>query len=80
MLGGVLVGEQKHAEAEPHLLKGYEGMKARADKIPPQLKQVRLSEALKRLVKLYDDWGKPGEAARWRKALEAQNVGPGQKP
>ena len=36
MLGGALLGQKKYAEAEPLLLAGYEGMKARADKIPPQ--------------------------------------------
>jgi hypothetical protein len=27
---------------------------------------------LQRLVQLYDAWDKPAEAAKWRKALEAQ--------
>ena len=30
-----------------------------------------LTEALERLVQLYDAWGKPDEAAKWRKELEA---------
>jgi outer membrane protein assembly factor BamD (BamD/ComL family) len=42
----------------------------REAKIPPQSK-VRLTEALQRLVQLYDAWGKPDEAARWRKELDA---------
>src|SRR5262249_2714655 len=37
---------------------GYEGMKQRADTIPPQGKP-RLTEALERLARLYDAWGKP---------------------
>jgi len=45
-------------------------MKARAKAIPPQGK-VRLTEALERLVQLYDAWGKKEEAAKWRKELEA---------
>ncbi len=28
MLGGALLGQKKYAEAEPLLLKGYEGMKS----------------------------------------------------
>ena len=31
----------------------------------------RLTEALERLVQLYDAWEKPDQAAEWRKRLEA---------
>ena len=31
--------------------------------------QHRLAEALARLVQLYDAWGKPDEATRWRTEL-----------
>jgi serine/threonine protein kinase len=65
MLGGALLGQRKYAEAEPFLLKGYEGMKGREKTIPPQ-GLVRLPEAADRLVELYTALGKPGEAARWR--------------
>lgn len=58
-------------DAWPPRPAGYEGMKQRADKIPPQAKDLRLRVALDRLVQLYDVWGKPDEAARWRKELEA---------
>src|SRR5262249_26015412 len=34
MLGGALNGQQRHAEAEPLLVQGYEGMKQRAAEIP----------------------------------------------
>ena len=67
-LGGVLLHQKKYAEAEPLLLKGYEGMKQREQAIPPQGKP-RLTEALERLVKLYAAWGKPDEAAKWRQEL-----------
>jgi serine/threonine protein kinase/tetratricopeptide (TPR) repeat protein len=73
MLGGALLGQQKYAEAEPPLVQGYEGMKQRGAKIPPPAK-VRLTEALERLVQLYEAWGKPDEAAKWRKELEAQKA------
>jgi hypothetical protein len=69
MLGGALAGRQKHADAEPLLLAGYEGMKQREATIPPQGK-VRLREAVERLVTLYDAWGKKDEAEKWRKVLE----------
>jgi hypothetical protein len=69
MLGDALLGQKQYAEAEPLLLGGYEGMKQRAGKIPGQVRQARLAEALERLVQLYGAWGKPDEAARWRENL-----------
>jgi tetratricopeptide (TPR) repeat protein len=71
MLGDALLGQKKYADAEPLLRQGYEGMRRRADKIPPQWKGLRLRQALERLVRLYDAWDKPEEAAKWRKELEA---------
>ena len=68
MLGGALLGQKKYAEAEPLLLAGYEGMKQREAKIPPPGK-VRLTEALERLVQLYEALEKKDEAAKWRKEL-----------
>lgn len=65
LLGAALLGQEKYAEAEPLLLQGYEGLKAREASIPPQ-GATRIAEALDRLVKLYKAWGKPDEAARWR--------------
>jgi hypothetical protein len=70
MLGGCLVGQKKYADAEPLLQQGYEGMKQRETKIPPQGK-VRLTEALERLVQLYDVWDKPDQAMKWRNELAA---------
>jgi eukaryotic-like serine/threonine-protein kinase len=66
VLGGALLSQKKHAEAEPLLLKGYAGMKQRADKIPPHGKG-NLSRALERLVQLYEATNKPDEAAKWKK-------------
>jgi hypothetical protein len=66
--GGSLLGQRKYAEAEPLLVAGYEGMKAREAKIPAQ-SRVRLTEALERLVQLYDAWGRKDEADGWRKKL-----------
>jgi serine/threonine protein kinase/lipopolysaccharide biosynthesis regulator YciM len=70
LLGGALLLQQKPADAEPLMRQGYEGMKQREAKIPPPSK-ARLSEALERLVQLYDAWGKKGQADTWRKQLEA---------
>ena len=77
MLGEALLKQKKYAEAEFMLLSGYEGMKQRQAKVPlPQ--SVRLTKALERLVKLYEAWGKPEQAAKWRKELEAAK--PAKKP
>jgi tRNA A-37 threonylcarbamoyl transferase component Bud32 len=70
LLGAALLGEKKYAEAEPLLLDGYEGMKKRQAKIPPQSK-IRLTEALEGLVKFYEATGKKDEAAKWRRELDA---------
>jgi tetratricopeptide (TPR) repeat protein len=64
-LGGALLGQKKYAEAEPLLLKGYEGMKARVKSIPP-MGVVRLAEALDRLIELYAATNKPEEVKTWR--------------
>jgi hypothetical protein len=70
LLGGALLGQKKVAEAEPLLKQGYDGMKERAARIPPQAK-ARLTEALERLVQLYEATSRQDEAARWRKELQA---------
>jgi non-specific serine/threonine protein kinase/serine/threonine-protein kinase len=70
MLGEALFGQKRFAEAESLLLQGYEGIKQREAKMSANAK-VRLTEALERLVQLYDAWGKPAEAARWRNELAA---------
>jgi eukaryotic-like serine/threonine-protein kinase len=65
MLGAALLGQKKHADAEPLLLKGYEGMKAREKEIPKEA-ATRIPEALDRLVGLYTATNKPDEAKKWR--------------
>jgi hypothetical protein len=70
MLGEALLEQKKYAQAEPLLLAGYDGLKQRRAKIPLQ-QLFRLTRAIQRLVRLYTAWGKPEEASRWRKELEA---------
>jgi hypothetical protein len=70
MLGAALMAQEKYAEAEPFLVTGYEGMKQRQVKIRAEARG-RMSEALERLVQLYDATGKKDEAAKRRKELEA---------
>ena len=67
-LGGALLGQERYAEAEPLVIGGYEGMKARAAKIPAWGKP-RLTEAAERVIRLYEDWGQPEKAAVWKAQL-----------
>jgi hypothetical protein len=65
MLGGALLGQKKYAEAEPLLVKGYEGMKARERDVLQQ-GVTRIPEALDRLIELYVTTNKPEEVKKWR--------------
>jgi serine/threonine protein kinase len=71
LLGAALLDQRKYADAEPLLLAGYEGMKARATQLSAA-QRPRLTDALNRLVRLYDAWGKAAEAAKWRAELDAR--------
>jgi eukaryotic-like serine/threonine-protein kinase len=75
LLGGAVLGQQNYAAAEPHLVQGYQGMKktekSRGTRHFGPTPEQRLAESLERLVQLYDAWGKPDEAAKWRKELES---------
>jgi serine/threonine protein kinase len=67
MLGGALLGQKKYADAEPLLVKGYEGMKEREVKIPKTGgAELRIPEALDRLIELYTATNKPEEARKYR--------------
>jgi tetratricopeptide (TPR) repeat protein len=67
MLGGALVGQRKYADAEPLLLKGYDGMKARERTIPQSGGgELRIAAALDRLIELYTATDKPEEVKKWR--------------
>jgi len=67
-LGGCLLALKKYSDAEPLLLAGFEGMKQRADTIPPA-GRPRLREALQRLVRLFEETNRPGQAAQWNAVL-----------
>jgi serine/threonine protein kinase/tetratricopeptide (TPR) repeat protein len=71
LLGGVLLGQEKYAEAEPLLLQGYEGLKAREGEIPPIFARHHVAEAGARIVQLYDAWAQPEKAAAWRTKLKS---------
>jgi eukaryotic-like serine/threonine-protein kinase len=65
MLGGSLLSQKKYKDAEPLLLHGYEGMKAREKTILPQ-GATRIPEALDRLIELYTATNKPDEVKKWK--------------
>jgi hypothetical protein len=67
-LGGALLGQGQHAAAEPLIVQGLEGMKARESRIPYQGK-IRLHEGAERAVRLYETWGKSKEATAWKVRL-----------
>ena len=73
LLGEALVDQAKFADAEPLLLSGYEGLKQRENSIPAPYK-YHVTRVLERLVKLYEAWGEPTKAARWRNALQSAEV------
>jgi ECF sigma factor len=68
LLGGSLLGQKKYAEAEPLVLSGCDGMKAREVKIPG-VQRWKLTKAGERVLELYESWGKPDQAADWQKKL-----------
>ena len=65
LLGRALLGQKKYADAEPQLLRGYEGMKQRQEKIP-SAGRVLLPEAIDRLIELYTATDRPAEATKWQ--------------
>jgi non-specific serine/threonine protein kinase/serine/threonine-protein kinase len=70
-LGACLLGQKKYAEAEPLLLKGEAGLRDFQAKIPAPFRQTERTDALVRLVRFYEETGKPHEAGKWQKKLEA---------
>jgi tetratricopeptide (TPR) repeat protein len=69
-LGACLLAQKKYSEAEPLLRKGYHELRQREQTMHEGFGRVRPLEALEWLVRLYEESGKPNEAAKWRKDLE----------
>jgi hypothetical protein len=71
LVGGARLGQKNYAEAEPLLLKGYEGMQFREKTIPQQGGgELRVPEALDRLIELYTALNRPDEAKKWQAERE----------
>lgn len=69
LLGASLAGQAKYEEAEPLLISGYEGMARQEDVIPIENRPV-ISESGERIVRMYEAWNKPDQAAEWRAKLK----------
>lgn len=69
-LGGALAAQRKYEAAEPLLVSGYQGLKLRESAIPAE-DRPRVDKARARLAELYESWGKPDEAMKWRTRAEA---------
>lgn len=76
MFGWALLGQKKYAEAEPLLLKGYESMEACEKTIPQNGGgELRISEAIGRLIELYTATEESDEVAKWM-AQRAKHLAP----
>jgi eukaryotic-like serine/threonine-protein kinase len=63
-LGAALAGQGNYARAEPLMLKGYDGLRER-EALMQYMEKEWLLRAARRLVDLYNGWGKPQKAAEW---------------
>jgi tetratricopeptide (TPR) repeat protein len=71
VLGGCWAASGRFTEAEPLVVPGYEAVKGA---LGEQSRRTRL--ALRRIVALYQGWGKPDEAARYSRLLPEMSAGP----
>ncbi|MDG3004712.1 serine/threonine-protein kinase [Paludisphaera mucosa] len=71
LLGASLLGRGGFADAEPLLVQGYEGLKAREAGLVAKDRPLA-AEAGDRIVRLYTAWGRPEKAAEWRGKLGAE--------
>ena len=69
VLGGVYLGCNDFAQAEPILIRVYEGITMRKDQLSPLYARFRITEAGQQILQLYEAWGKAEKAAEWRSKL-----------
>jgi hypothetical protein len=68
LLGEAILCQGRHAEAESLLVGGYKSLKAR-EAVIPITSRSHLLEAAVRVVRLYEQWGKLEQAAKWKVEL-----------
>ncbi len=74
LLGEALFHQKKYAEAEPLLIRGYEGLKAREALIPELLAGHLIAGAGESVGALYDALGRPEKATEWRSKLPSTGL------
>ncbi len=74
-LGSAQTRLGRYAEAESLVVSGFEGLKARADRIPSSAKS-EIGDAGRRIPRLYKLWGKPGKATDWKAKLGILDLPP----
>lgn len=73
LLGGSVAGQKRFLEAEPLLVSGYEALVQRRATIPAGNRSA-VNDAGSRIVRLYEDWGKPEKATEWRAKLAKETA------
>jgi serine/threonine protein kinase/tetratricopeptide (TPR) repeat protein len=69
-VGAALLGQKRYAEAEPFLLKGFEGVKQREALLSPARDEwIWPDEALRRVIQLYEETNRPEKAREWREKI-----------
>jgi serine/threonine protein kinase len=69
LLGEALAGQRDFPAAELLLLDAQKALTERREKILPRDRDEILRDAIERLARLYEAWGKPDKAEEWRKTL-----------
>ena len=70
VLGAALLGQKKYADAEPLLLQGYGGMRQLENGMPEGERRRLLTDAVERVVRLYEVTGQSEKAREWREKIK----------
>ncbi len=75
VLGGIYLGRNDFAQAEPILIRVYEGIRKYKDQLSPLYARFRIAEAGQQIVRLYEAWGRADKAAEWRSKVSSSGSG-----
>ena len=67
VMGEIYTGMRDFDRAVPLLLAAQKALMAKRNEILPFARESIMRDAVNRLVLLYETWGKPAEAEKWRK-------------